>query len=430
LSRIIRQRSETLNQVAVKQMTSAVNNLMESELEVVIIEHLEAPEEGAALIFFVKRVLTVPGALAGLSTEVVGRMRQFYRPLMEYAVATASELDAGAALQLSVALGELFMNCDAPEVSNFARALNALLKGPMAGSMQHSNVPGPGSQLIAIDKAVLGSALRFYGDPMTVARLQSVMTLPAFCTLYAAFIAIGDATAASETLRILSALAFGRPFLLPRVWRWLAMNAGLPLEVAAEAVAFDIPSLPDGIYSLPLGVRPPFALFCRVCLHYLAVADDVEFYEEQTVFSLAQIRAMATGLTAVVFRSFVTTTPGNERSSERHLKGSAKDTAQHAITAALRDAPRLVGALYDRDGRRQFCLPSVWLEPYSRLQRLSPDRSIIADIRAFLHENPERRPSSSYFSAEALLLVQAPQCIPFDKRLETFRALVSEDKLS
>lgn len=49
---------------------------------------------------------------------------------------------------------------------------------------------------------------------------------------------------------------------------------------------------------------------CRVYAHALLVIDDNDFYQKQSMFTLAQQRAIATSLNALVFRTHYPVTPG------------------------------------------------------------------------------------------------------------------------
>ena len=331
----------------------------------------------------------------------------------------------------------------------------------------------------------LETAIRVFGDGPIALKLQTCMPLPQFCQLYWTLLVCGEAQnqkkgTSGATLRLLSALAFGsgmgKEALLPRVWRWLAVNVGLPLEVASNATVFEIPSLPKGVRSVPQQAQQPFALFCRALAHYLGAADDVEFYEEQGLFSLAQQRAVAAGLTAMVFRTHIPRAEPAAAHSSRSssIPPSSGDGRREA--ALVHHAPRLLRVLYDRDSRRQFCPTALWLSPYKQVVaaggsktdisgaavlrallqvdrkesqeeeddvRITPPPRGSADVRA---EHATVSSSSSVGDVSttsnvgggggssvpttglAALLIQAPQCIPFEERVEVFRGLVALDK--
>ena len=144
--------------------------------------------------------------------------------------------------------------------------------------------------------------------------------------------------------------------------------------------------------------------------------------------------------------------------------------------ALVHHAPRLLRVLYDRDSRRQFCPTALWLSPYKQVVaaggsktdisgaavlrallqvdrkesqeeeddvRITPPPRGSADVRA---EHATVSSSSSVGDVSttsnvgggggssvpttglAALLIQAPQCIPFEERVEVFRGLVALDK--
>jgi ubiquitin-protein ligase E3 C len=302
------------------------------------------------------------------------------------------------------------------------------------------------------------SLVRVFGDGTVALKLQSALELPKFCELYCCLLELTDA-APSASLRLLSALAFGtsdkgKEALLPKLWRYLAVTIGLPLEISAVATKFELPSLPLGIHSVPSSTQQPFLLFCRAMAHYLSTADDVEFYEEQGLFTLAAQRAIAVGLSSLIFRTHIPLSKSPSSSSSSSL------TATYTTKSLLNHAPRLLRALFDRDTRRQFCPPALWLGPYTQLVRTggAEDISGAAVLRALLQvdrssstsqddedgegdgttssQGIRQRPSSpvaaststSSASGLAAVLLSAPQLIPFEERVEVFRGLVALDK--
>ncbi len=55
--------------------------------------------------------------------------------------------------------------------------------------------------------------------------------------------------------------------LLLRLWRWLAMGLGLPLEAPMEATrGWDIASLQKGLQGVAPSHAALFGLFCRYCI--------------------------------------------------------------------------------------------------------------------------------------------------------------------
>jgi hypothetical protein len=457
-----------------KQAAMALANVVSAQLSVIDTAAGETLLENNAhrpLELLVRHILAGPDALARLAgTPAAVRLGQpaaFCR-----AAACAATLRDGpaAALRLLTALTSLFVGKNSsgealtgsePAKNSYLAAVEALIDHARSVTQQSSNEDSV--------SAALEAAVRLFGDGGVSARLAAALPLPSFCALYCALLDLADG-APARTLRLLSALAFGAGAgaapLLPRLWRWLAMEVGLPLEVAAATSQFDVPSLPRGVHSVPQRAQQPFSLFCRAAAHYLSATDDTEFYGDshgtpQGMFSVEQYRAVAAGLTTLVFRTHLPLPSQPSTSSSSPSPASAAILLQHA--------PRLLRALYDRDARRPFCSPGLWLGPYRALVAAGTgtggiDASGAAVLRAMVaaeaahggnddaenvsSSSPRRGPGSaasptgappplhhsqaaaSPAAALAALLLHAPQCIPFEERVEVFRGLVSLDKQS
>ncbi|KAH7617236.1 putative E3 ubiquitin-protein ligase UPL7 [Nannochloris sp. 'desiccata'] len=331
----------------------------------------------------------------------------------------------------------------------FSRATDALM-----AVLQRENIKSHSSS---------ESFIRVFGDGTVALKLQSAMDLSKFCELYCCLLEITDTctasacgTGAGQSLRLLSALAFGssgegKEALLPKSWHHLAVAVGLPIEISAVATKFEVSSLPLGVHSVPSSAQQPFLLFCRAMAHYLSTTDDVEFYEEQGLFTLAAQRAVGVGLCTLIFNTHLPRSKSSSSSSTSTVDyGTSKKLLHHA--------PRLLRALFDRDTRRQFCPPALWLGPYSELVRTGGvDVSGAAVLRALLQGDrsasqeegegegdrqevgrqqrshtpsspPSPPSSSSSASGLAAVLLSAPQLIPFEERVEVFRGLVAVDK--
>ncbi len=118
-------------------------------------------------------------------------------------------------------------------------------------------------------------------------------------------------------------------------------------------------------------------------------------------------------------------------------------------------------ALYERDARRPFCPPALWLEPYHHLVSAGSGaapkhmsgaavvRALVAATDGDAGGSP--RPGlpsaargaagaadaagvaqgaalASRPAAVAAILSAAPQCVPFDERVAAFRALIEQDQ--
>eukprot|EP00884_Botryococcus_braunii_P011773 jgi/Botrbrau1/20597/Bobra.113_1s0023.1 len=140
------------------------------------------------------------------------------------------------------------------------------------------------------------------------------------------------ATAAGDppeqlTMRYVSGLAFGSG-ILGKLWRYLAVQVGLPLEAPAQATrGWDIAALRNGAAGLDPFHVTALTLFSRVYAHLLLVLDDEDFYQRQDMFTLAQQRAIATAFNTLVFR---THRPASPPPSSPSASSGAAQTAQTA----------------------------------------------------------------------------------------------------
>lgn len=132
----------------------------------------------------------------------------------------------------------------------------------------------------------------------------------------------------------------------------------------------------------------------------------------------------------------------------RSCPGNARCTALHGMLPCR--------ALYERDARRPFCPPALWLEPYRHLVSAgggttSQPVSGAAVVRALIAASdgeaggsqqpglpraagPATAVSSAGVAAAsrpaavAAILTAAPQCVPFEERVAVFRALIEQDQ--
>ncbi|KAI7846263.1 hypothetical protein COHA_000243 [Chlorella ohadii] len=326
-------------------------------------------------------------------------------------------------------------------------------------------------------------------------QLLQLLPLPQFVQLYHSMLLLADFAKSSSsgssgdsksgqaaTARLLSALAFGTQ-LLARLWRHLATSIGLPLEAPLQASwvfscwlqldchggatrGWEVATLRRGIAGLQPEAAAQLGLFCRVYCHHLAVVDDWEFWERQQPFSLGQQRAIAAALNTLVFRTQLPdNSSGGGRSGPSQLAGRSGSLGRD-YRMLQQAAPLLHRALYERDARRQFCPPALWLEPYHHLIGSTPSAAAqqaqqaqqvsgAAVVRALLateddgsSDGQPGRPASSPRggaagaagaggvgaaaasrpAAVAAILTAAPQCVPFEERVSVFRALIDADK--
>ncbi|KAL4858841.1 E3 ubiquitin-protein ligase UPL7 [Chlorella vulgaris] len=203
-----------------------------------------------------------------------------------------------------------------------------------------------------------------FAEGTLAAQLLVTLPLSQAVRLYHQLLLLADhAGDKAQSARLLSALAFGTQ-LLPRLWRHLAIGVGLPLDAPLQATrGWEVATLRHGVAGLLPEAAAQLGLFCRVYGHQLLVVDDFEFYDKQQTFTLGQQRAIAAVLNTLVFRTQLpdSNSGGGGGTAKRGASlGRDYEMLQHS-------APLLHRALYERDTRRPFCPPSLWLEPYNRL---------------------------------------------------------------
>lgn len=255
-----------------------------------------------------------------------------------------------------------------------------------------------------------------------------------FIELY--FLVIVAATEAHRR-KIVSSLSLSQqaPELLKQLWHYLAHNIGVPLEVPVSATrGFEIPSMRSGMVGLQPGQAGALALFCEMHDMYLLLTDDLQFYEEQKPFTLAQQRAIACTINTLVFYAHF--------DKELLTRSADKNriTSDSSVYALLGDsAPRLLASLYERDERRQFCEPALWLEPYQVYSSSDEERKnallvsggvlrvLTLKSSQHAHNTPMGSPASLAGSL-GTLLKHAPHCVPFEQRVSVLRGLMETDK--
>ncbi|KAK2078400.1 hypothetical protein QBZ16_003240 [Prototheca wickerhamii] len=180
-----------------------------------------------------------------------------------------------------------------------------------------------------------------------------------------------------------------------------------------------------------------FTLFAMVHHHLLQVVDDLEFYEEcgtGGVFSLDEHRAIAAVCNSLVVRGLLAQGRGQKASLPRSKR----------LPDALRAAAALQAALHDRDARRSFAGADLWLAPLiaagmrpehlvepAVLRALDAQTDAAAEVRddvTALDPSSDSQPVSTPAAALAALVRIAPQCVPFEARVELLRALIRADR--
>jgi hypothetical protein len=376
-----------------------------------------AAEGGAALDALLHEALAAPGIMGRAPAAALAPLRapNAYARLAARAAELAPRLPPAAALGLAAALAELLPAgaAAAASAAELGAAAEALLGRAGAGA-----APGAGA---ALDAAALDAAAARFARGDLARALLEALPAPRLAAVYAPLLALCDAAeapgnapgAASASARVLSALAFGAPAAPARLWRWLAGAVRLPLEVPAEARAFDVPSLPTGADSVPPAAAPALALFCRVHAHWSAVADDADFFGADAPLALPAQRAVALSLAWLVV------------GSQLGAADAAPPALAPAVAAALRRAAAAaLRALAERDARRAFAPPALWLAPFAAAEAAGGAPDAAAAAAALLARAEGGAPPPGL----AGLLLEAPACVALPARVAAFRALVAADR--
>eukprot|EP00899_Mesostigma_viride_P024279 jgi/Mesvir1/5035/Mv02240-RA.1 len=199
-----------------------------------------------------------------------------------------------------------------------------------------------------------------------------------------------------------------------------------------------------GVAGVPPPLVPVLTLFSSAYAHLLLILDEEEFYTKQTPFTLPQQVALATSLNALVYHTFVPVAPPvatgaspplsllSPSSSAPSPFASVSPAERRAsLTALSRAATGLLMSLHQRDARRPFCPPSLWLAPAAA----SPPPKYLLVLRpqegdrdahgggASSREEPSMAP------AGATIASSIPHVLPFADRVELFRATLREQGL-
>ncbi|CAN8254660.1 unnamed protein product [Cochlearia groenlandica] len=166
---------------------------------------------------------------------------------------------------------------------------------------------------------------------------------------------------------------------------------------------WDVETLRGGPVSISKDVSCLLHLFCGTYAHLLVVLDDIQFYEKQVPFMLEKQCTIASVLNTLVYNGLLRST-GPEN---RQLMDSAI---------------RCLHLLYERDCRRPFAPPALWL---------SPGRTSRPPI-AFAARTHDVLPASDVFTSPSMgsVITITPHVFPFDERVHVFREFISMDKAS
>ncbi|GBG61834.1 hypothetical protein CBR_g23790 [Chara braunii] len=222
------------------------------------------------------------------------------------------------------------------------------------------------------------------------------------------------------TLPLLHALAFSR-IMRPIFWEWLEREMGLA-DVGKMEDQWEVPSTKKGVEGLSRDVTAVLGVFCAVYAHLLMVVDDSEFYEKQEPFNLEKHRVIAATLNSLVYNSLQPLSSSAGTVSGRSSGGSAGASSSSVPTwpgralqhTFLLDATtKLLRSLYERDCRRPFCPPSLWLAP------------AVASPPAVSAEGNKGKDGPIL----DLVLSSIPHVLPFEQRVLIFRKRVNDDKI-
>ncbi|XP_051152386.1 E3 ubiquitin-protein ligase UPL7 [Andrographis paniculata] len=166
---------------------------------------------------------------------------------------------------------------------------------------------------------------------------------------------------------------------------------------------WDIVSLRQGPEAIPEDISCLLLLFCSSYSHLLLVLDDMEFYDKQVPFTLEQQQKIASMINNLVYNSL-----------SRGITSPNRVLVDSAI--------RCMHLLYERDCRRPFCNPSLWLAP-GRSNRMP-----IA-VAARTHEVFSAA-DGALSSSMGSVITTMPHVFPFDERVMMFREFISMDKVS
>lgn len=207
---------------------------------------------------------------------------------------------------------------------------------------------------------------------------------------------------------VLNVLAF-TPGIQQNLWFQAARMLRIPGEIPAEVVetthsaVWDIAELHEGARSIAEvpALAAVFGLFCRTYNHLLLVLDDDDFFDRQEPFTIPQLLAITAALNTLVYCSVL--------AGQEIPKRSGKPVQAHTPSSLLVDATALLRSLYDRDCRRSFCPPDLWLAPAERGPNLHGEHS-----------------GTRAKGIITQLLRVCPQTMKFEDRAAVFRDTVME----
>uniref|UniRef100_A0A5K3F543 HECT-type E3 ubiquitin transferase n=1 Tax=Mesocestoides corti TaxID=53468 RepID=A0A5K3F543_MESCO len=212
---------------------------------------------------------------------------------------------------------------------------------------------------------------------------------------------------------ILAGLTLGD--LLPRMWRLISRAGGVrdwaPLLTAPKAGWQLVPHSAHLLH-----------LFAAAASNLLIILDDVEVFEKQKAFELEELMAIADFFNYLIYETVLLVpdpTPLTQPLSTTNSAAPPKapPTAQdECLQTSASSNPtvfniclRLLGILYNRDGRHKFTPNNFWL-----IRGVRPS--------AFMSDLRKEKVHATF------LLKHVPHIIPRKERVMLFRELVRADK--
>jgi hypothetical protein len=222
-------------------------------------------------------------------------------------------------------------------------------------------------------------------------RVLYAEAVQSFCFAYALLLRLWSAAA----VQTLNALAFDSPVHVC-LWAWIKKSGCLQkyIDDGSESDLVSIVTL----------------LFCKTYLHRLMVTDDVEFYETQTPFPLAELVDMALLLRQYVNKRFWGREEGTGAVAAR-LASSGQAVKLEMRQMQREAATQLMHQLYDRNARREFCPIDTWLQRGFKMDAFGIN-------------------STADDSQTLVVLREFPHVIPLNDRVRILQRLIAEDRQS
>uniref|UniRef100_A0A7N0UAZ7 HECT-type E3 ubiquitin transferase n=1 Tax=Kalanchoe fedtschenkoi TaxID=63787 RepID=A0A7N0UAZ7_KALFE len=168
---------------------------------------------------------------------------------------------------------------------------------------------------------------------------------------------------------------------------------------------WDVKPLRRGPHGIPKDISSFLHLFCASYSHLLLVLEDAEFYEKQMPFTLAQQQRITAALNTLVYNG---------------LSRSCSQDDRPLMDSAI----KCLHLLYERDSRRPFCSPELWLAPATK------SRMPIA-AAARTHEKSRNKLDDVFNAPGAVSVITVtPHVFPFEERVQMFREFINTDKAS